>query len=263
MRLSSAIVVPAFIAVLCFTAGGLARASYQHAVPATAPPADAADDTALEPFVASYEAWYGGRAAGTATMRLAHDDAAARWRIDLGIRGNRGFAGILGLNLEQSTVFDEAHGIYRPLSQSTVRKAALVFNRRITGTYDWRANTAQWTGDISKDRREPVPIRPGDMSGLLINLAVIRDAEPGRSLSYRFVDGGRVRDYEYRVAEQTEPVEVAELSYQAMRVERTNGGNDETIFWIAEGVPTPVRILQREDGEDAVDLRLIEYQGMQ
>ncbi len=219
--------------------------------------------SSLQPFVASYEAWYGGKPAGTATMRVVRDDAAARWRIDLGIRGNRGFAGIVGLNLEQSTVFDEANDIYRPLSQSTVRKAAVVFNRKTTGTYDWHSNTAQWSGDISKERRAPVPIRYGDMSGLLINLAVIRDAEPGKALHYRFVDGGRVRDYDYQVAAQTEPVTVAELSFEAMRVERTNGGNDETIFWIADGVPTPVRILQREDGEDAVDLRLVEYQAMQ
>ena len=44
-----------------------------------------------------------------------------------------------------------------------------------------------------------------------------------------------------------------------VRVARTNGGADETVVWVAEGVPTPVRILQREDGEDAVDLRLMEY----
>ena len=226
-------------------------------------PATATAAPVLQPFLASYEAWYGGKPAGTATMQVTHEEAADRWRIDLGIRGNRGFAGIVGLNLEQSTVFDEANGIFRPLSQSTVRKAALVFNRRVTGHYDWHSNTAQWTGDISKRRREPVPIRYGDMSGLLINLAVIRDAEPGRVLQDRFVDGGRARDYHYQVAEQTEPVTVAGLSFEAMRVERTNGGNDETIFWIADGVPTPVRILQREDGEDAVDLRLVEYQGTQ
>ena len=36
------------------------------------------------------------------------------------------------------------------------------------------------------------------------------------------------------------------------------------IVWIADGVPTPVRILQLDDdGEDDVDLRLIEYQGVQ
>jgi hypothetical protein len=70
-----------------------------------------------------------------------------------------------------------------------------------------------------------------------------------------------VRQYEYQAASATETVQVGDLSYDALRVYRTNGGNDETILWIANGVPTPVRILQREDGEDAIDLRLTEYQG--
>ena len=224
----------------------------------------AAQAAALEPFVASYEALYDGTAAGTATMQVVRKDASSdQWRVDLGIRGERGFAGVVGLNLEQSTVFDEAGDAYRPLSQSTVRKAAIFFNRKVTGTYDWHARTARWNGDIKKDRRAPVPLQDGDMSGLLINLAAVRDAEPGRVLHYRFVDGGRVRQHDYRLAEETEPVTVGELRYEAMRVERTNGGNDETIFWIASGVPTPVRILQREDGEDSIDLRLVEYQGTQ
>jgi hypothetical protein len=232
---------------------------------ATSPSADAGMDEprTLQPFVASYEAWYEGRHAGTATMQVVRDDAASRWRVDLGVRGDRGFAGIVNLNIEQSTVFDVAGEVYRPLSQATTRKAALFFNRRTTGTYDWRANTARWTGDVSKERRVPVPIEHGDMSGLLINLAVIRDAEPGATLQYRFVDNGRARDYHYQVSAEPESVTVAELSYRALKVERTNGGNDEMILWVADGVPTPVRILQREDGEDAVDLRLVEYRAAQ
>ena len=264
MRLIPSLLVLLFPAALWAGADARVQASPPaEPAPASAPADETRAKPALQPFLASYEAWYKGRHAGAATMQVARDEAASRWRVDLGIRGNRGFAGVLGLNLEQSTVFDEAGGHYRPLSQSTVRKAAIVFNRRTTGSYDWASGTARWTGDVSKERRKPVDIRPGDMSGLLINLAVIRDAQPGRSLHYRFVDGGRVRDYEYYVQENTEPVEVAGLSYEAMRVERTNGGNDEMIFWIADGVPTPVRILQREDGEDAVDLRLVEYQGLQ
>src|SRR3546814_3065961 len=90
------------------------------------------------------------------------------------------------------------------------------------------------------------------MSGLLINLAVIRDARPGARLQYRFVDGGRVRDHIYQVADETETVEVGGLSYSAMCVSRVNGGNDETIFWVVNGVPTPVRMLQREDGRDGI-----------
>jgi len=218
---------------------------------------------ALEPFVASYEAWYSGKPAGTASMQVVRSDGPGElWRVDLGIRGNRGFAGVIGLNLEQSTVFDAYHDRYRPLSQSTVRRALFV-DRRVVGTYDWHARTAQWTGKLSEARRRPIPLQDGDMSGLLINLAAVRDAAPGTSMQYRFVDGGRVREHQYRVADATEPVTVGEMEYQAMRVERTNGGNDETIFWIADGVPTPIRILQREDGADNIDLRLVEYTGVQ
>ena len=46
------------------------------------------------------------------------------------------------------------------------------------------------------------------MSALLMNLAVIRDAEPGKPLHYRVVDNGRVREYDYAVAEQTEIIAV-------------------------------------------------------
>ncbi|PJJ97274.1 hypothetical protein CO641_09710 [Lysobacteraceae bacterium NML91-0213] len=214
----------------------------------------------LSPFLASYEAWYRGRHAGDATMRVA-PAGDGQWEVALGIRGRHGFAGLARVNMEQSTRFDVAGGHYRPLRQETVRKA-LVFTRRANGTYDWSARQAQWTGDVSKRRHAPVPLRDGDMSALLINLAIIRDARPGATLHYRFVDGGRAREHVYQVAPEPEIVEVGELSYNALRVSRVDEGRDVMIVWIADGVPTPVRILQLDDeGGDDVDLRLIEYQG--
>lgn len=216
---------------------------------------------ALEPFVATYQAYNEGKLAGSAKMQVVQNDGN-RWRVDLGIRGTRGFAHLVGLNIEQSTLFDTVGDTYRPLSQATV-KHALFTGKKISGTYDWNALSARWQGDVKKSRAAPVPLRLGDMSSLLMNLAVIRDAQPGKSLDYRVVDDGRVRDYQYAVAEQTEIVAVDDLSYDAMRVARTNGGNDETIFWVANGVPTPVRILRRENGQDTIDLRLVEYQGVQ
>ncbi|WP_407352409.1 DUF3108 domain-containing protein [Luteimonas sp. R10] len=220
------------------------------------PPAQA---EALEPFVATYDAWYEGKPAGDATMRLTRRDEP-QWQLDLDIRGRRGLVGLARLNVEQSTVFEASGDGYRPLSQSTVRKA-LFFGRKVIGTYDWNAGAAQWTGDVSKRRRDPVPLREGDMSALLINLAIIRDAEPGRTLQYRFVDNGRARDHVYRVSDEPEIVEVGELSYNALRVSRVEDDDDETIVWVANGVPTPIRILQRDEDGDGVDLRLIEYQG--
>ena len=215
---------------------------------------------ALEPFVATYQAYNEGKLAGSAKMQVVQN--GNRWRVDLGIRGTRGFAHLVGLNIEQSTLFDTVGDTYRPLSQATV-KHALFTGKKISGTYDWNALSARWQGDIKKSRSAPVPLHVGDMSSLLMNLAVIRDAQPGKALNYRVVDDGRIRDYQYAVAEQTEIVAVDDLSYDAMRVARTNGGNNETIFWVANGVPTPVRILRRENGQDTIDLRLVEYQGVQ
>ncbi|HLM53111.1 MAG TPA: DUF3108 domain-containing protein [Pseudoxanthomonas sp.] len=216
---------------------------------------------ALEPFVATYQAFNQGKLAGNATMRVVHR-GADQWRVDLGIRGNRGLAGLVGLNIEQSTEFQAQGDTYRPLSQTTV-KHALFAGRKSTGVYDWKRGTATWDGDIKKERRASVPLRENDLSALLMNLAVIRDADVGKTLNYRVVDGGRVREYQYAVAPVAETVVVEDLSYEAMRVSRTNGGGDETIFWVASGVPTPVRILQRENGADTIDLRLVEYRGVQ
>jgi hypothetical protein len=58
-------------------------------------------------------------------------------------------------------------------------------------------------------------------------------------------------------------VKVGELSYSAMRVQRVQSGNEETLIWVVDGVPTPVRMLQRENGQDTYDLRLVEYKGAQ
>lgn len=232
---------------------------------AQTPPAATADSTpaattpALAPFVARYEARYHAKPAGDATLRLVQL-RPPQWRVDLGIEGRKGMAGVLGLNVQQSTVFDALDDrSYRPLSQSTVRKG-LLLGRKSTGIYDWTHASAQWRGDLKQRHRAPVTLQAGDMSGLLINLAIVRDARPDAVLRYRFVEGGRVREHVYQAAAAPEPVAVGELSYSALRVTRTNGGNDDTIVWVAEGVPTPIRILQREDGEDAVDLRLVGYE---
>lgn len=216
---------------------------------------------ALEPFVANYQVLRAGRTLGEATMQVV-ERGAGRWRVDLGMRGT-GLVGLAGINAEQSTVFDAVGETYRPLTQSTLRRA--VFTRKQTvGTYDWRSRMARWTGDIKQTRRAPVPLQDGDMSGLLINLAVIRDAQPGKAMSYRFVDDGRVRNHHYSVAAELESVAVGDIGYNAMRVTRVQGdGAEETVIWVVDGVPTPIRMLQRENGVDTYDLRLVDYKGIQ
>lgn len=249
------------LAGLCLAAMAWQAAAQVEPVPATeAAAADATPAQPLEPFFATYEAHYQGKPAGSASMQLVRNDDG-RWRIDLSILGDRGIAGMTRLKIEQSTVFDEAAGQYRPLSQGTVRKA-LLFDQRATGTYDWTRMQARWDGRIRKDRQAPLDLRAGDMSALLLNLAIMRDARPGAILHYRLVDVGRARDHTYQVAAEPETMAVGDMSYDALRVARTDKPGDETVLWVASGVPTPIRILQRKDGEDEIDLRLVEYRGV-
>ncbi|GAB2522937.1 DUF3108 domain-containing protein [Lysobacter humi (ex Lee et al. 2017)] len=213
---------------------------------------------AVEPFLARYDVYKGDRRLGVATLQVV-PTAGGRWRVDLLMDG-KGLVGLAGLHAEQSTVFEDVDGAYRPVSQSTVRRV-LFTRRQSTGVYDWSTRKARWTGDVKETRRAPVDLQPGDMSGLLINLAVIRDAQPGRTLEYRYVDTGRARPHRYVVAGVPEPVTVGEIGYDALRVDRVQSGSEQTSIWVAEGVPTPIRILQREDGADGYDLRLVEYKG--
>lgn len=242
----------------------LSAAIAQSALPT--PPATsvvAPATTALEPFVAQYKVYKGSSELGDATLQLVRQPGN-RWRVDLLMRGG-GLFKIAGVHADQSTVFDaSASGqTYRPLTQATVRRVAFT-QRKTIGLYDWKSRTAQWKGDVKESRSRPVALQPGDMSGLLINLAVIRDAAPGKALHYRFVDDGRVRDHHYQVAGDVESMGAGDMRFDTLRVSRTgNTSGDETLLWVANGVPTPIRILQREDGQDSYDLRLVEYKGIQ
>lgn len=245
-----------------------ALAAAPVATPATAasaaldPVPDWQPITRLAPFQGTYQAFYKGRLAGDATLALQRV-GNNRWQVSLEVRGKRGFAGVLGLNLLQTTVFEEHQGQFRPLSQLTERRG-LFLGKKVRGSYDWAAGTAQWQGDIDKKRRSPVALQPGDLSALLINLAIMRDASPGAHMQYRFADVGRVRLHQYQADAATAITEVSELSYDALRVQRSNSSpGDAMVLWLASGVPTPIRISQREDGQDTIDLQLIEYQGEQ
>ena len=227
--------------------------------PASALPAPPETPRPLQPFVGTYQVFHEGHELGMATLQVVPLQSP-RWRVDLTMQG-QGLMRLTGLNLQQSTLFDYDGTGFRPLTQATVRRAFLSRHKTV-GVYDWNARAARWTGDVKEGHAGPVTLQDGDMSGLLIDLALIRDAAPGRQLHYRFVDDGRVRDHVWNVAPATETVTVGDLDFSAMRADRVEDGGDETILWVAAGVPTPIRILQREDGADSTDLRLVEYKGV-
>jgi len=219
--------------------------------------ASPASSPALQAFSFPYHARYLSFT-GQGTLSL-QQIAGNRWRYTLQVRHPLA-------SLTQSTVFDVVdvagvantgtHQVFRPLE--TVNESKIPFrHRRVTGHYDWDTGLATWSGDAKPGRRGPVALQPGDLDGLLVNLAVVRDlarAPVQRILSYRMVDAGRAVALDYQ-AVGTETLTVNGRPVQATRVER-NTRNKQQIAWIVPGMPVPVRLLQREDGKDVLELVL-------
>ncbi|MDQ2702343.1 MAG: DUF3108 domain-containing protein [Pseudomonadota bacterium] len=206
--------------------------------------AGAAKAPGLKPFNATYEVSYMGLG-GTATMALAPLEGD-RWRYSLEI-------GSAVATLSQDTTFEANGGNWRPLSNNDTTSLLIKKNSR-TARYDWGKREARWSGDVKPERAGPVALKDGDLDAMLVNLAIPRDLAAGKPLHYRMVDNGRARDLEYTVA-GTETVQVGGKPQQATKVSRRNG-DKEQIVWVVEGLPVPARILQREDGEDEMDLKL-------
>ena len=199
---------------------------------------------ALKPFTANYTANYMGLQAN-GVMRLAKQDDG-QWNYSLAINNP-------AANLVQRTIFEERDGQWRPLSGEDTSQV-LIKRRNTTATFDWDKHEARWSGDVKDDRKGPIALQAGDMDAMLINLALVRDVPGGKPLNYRMIENGKVSPQTWRV-EGNEPVEVGGTSHQATKVTRTSG-DKQMILWVVDGIPAPVRVLQRKDGKDEMDLRL-------
>lgn len=199
---------------------------------------------AIEPFTADYQASYMGlQGKGRMTLESQGDD---RWKYTLSIGSN-------GIQLNQSTVFEDRDGKWRPLS-GTDSSLLLIKKTDKTATYDWNSGVATWSGDVKPERAGPVKLQPGDVDALLLNLELARDVSAGKPLNYRMVDDGRAKQLSYKVVGK-ENVTVGGASKPATKVVYTND-NKETVAWVVDGLPVPARILQRKDGKDEIDLRI-------
>lgn len=202
---------------------------------------------ALEAFTAAYRANAMGMQ-GEGQMTLT-PQGGGKWKYELSVRNQL-------VNLTQSTTFEEKDGAFRPLSSSD-SSVVLIKRKSVQTHYDWSNKQATWSGDIKDSRKGPVPLQPGDMDALLIDLAIVRDVHAGKPLSYRMLENGKASQTNYQVMGK-ETIEVAGKQLSATKVSRTDG-NKQTIVWVAPNLPVPARILQREDGQDSYDLTLTSF----
>jgi len=204
---------------------------------------------ALQPFTAYYQASYRGMQ-GEGSLVLERTDAPQQWRVTLTVKNAL-------VRIRQSTLFEAgADTALRPLRSTSDTR--IPFQRRVVyGHYNWETRRATWTGDARPSRQGPVVLEDGDMDGLLINLAVMRDLAQDKPLQYRMVDNGRATPLEYQIA-GTANVVVNGKHEPATRVERheLNDRNRQQVAWIVSHLPAPVHLLQREDGKDVLALKL-------
>lgn len=205
----------------------------------------AATAGALGPFAAEYRATYMGlSASGSMTLGPQGGD---RWKYTLKVTHPIA-------QLTQTTVFEDTNGQWRPLSGSD---SSLLLRKEVRrhAVYDWSGAQASWSGDVKPERAGPVALLPGDVDGLLMNLVLARDVSAGRPLRYRLVDEGRAKPMEFTVSGQ-ETITIGGQPRQATKVVNVSG-NTEMLVWVVEGLPLPARLLQRRNGKDEIDLRII------
>lgn len=199
---------------------------------------------AVEAFSAQYQASAMGMQ-GDGQMSIT-SQGNNRWQYSLTIKNQL-------VDLSQKTVFDEQNGWLRPLSSSDLSRL-IVKKKAVNASFDWAKNQATWTGDVKPERAGPVALKVGDMDALLVNLALVRDVAAGKPLNYRMVENGSAKTMSYQVAGK-EKITIGGQSRDATKVVRTSG-KKEIIVWVVANMPVPARILQREDGQDSIDLQV-------
>lgn len=210
--------------------------------------AAAAPAFAIEAFTANYQANALGMT-GNGQMTLS-PQGGDRWVYSLTVKNQV-------VDMSQKTVFDEKNGRLRPLSSSD-NSRILVKKKAVDAVYDWSKAQATWSGDVKPDRAGPVKLQAGDMDALLVNLAIVRDVTAGKPLTYRMVENGKARTMSYQVAGK-EQITIAGKTREATKVTRTDG-NKQMLVWIVPDMPVPARILQRENGQDSIDLQIKSWQ---
>ena len=222
---------------------------------------EAAAAAALEPFVARYEVLRDGNSQGEAEMRLERIDGA-RWRYTTEVRGTSGMARLSGFSMREVTELTEVDGRLQP--QSASAEGGISLRRRSVQTaFDWTAGEVRWTGDVKDDQTGPAPLSASTVNPQLLNLALaqgVRDgAEAGSTLSFDLVNRGDSDTVEYRVrGEEDVQVPIGERAATTLYHRRTDKDREITVWIDPQLPPAPLRVLQRDDGKDSYELRLIE-----
>ena len=198
---------------------------------------------ALAPFQADYSVRYRNIPA-SAQMSLQRN--GSNWMYQMTV-------GNAAASMSQATVFMERGEFLVPLGGSD-RTHYPGGARAVTTRWAWQDRQVRWTGDVKPRRAGPVELQRGDMDALLAQLALVRDHKAGRATNYRVLENGSARPTRFRRA-GTETIVVAGQSVRATRYVQERAGKTTTV-WVADDIPTPVRLTQQEGSRETVRMSL-------
>lgn len=212
----------------------------------------------LTPFRAVYEVHLEGSHRGESTLSL--ERIPSGWRYTVEAEGTRGLARLSGFEASHVSDFALVDGFPR-LHRSVARSGMLMRSRKVTLHFDWERGEARWRGDIDADRRGPLPLPEDAINAPLLNLALaldLRGKGAGEVLRYHLVDRGRADATAYAVG-APERIEMPYGTWHAIPLRNQRPEKDRiTTVWFAPGLPpTPLRIVQEEDGKVKYELRLL------
>jgi|SRR5690606_34547520 len=214
----------------------------------------------LLPFTAHYAVYLDGQQRGESTIRLERVDSD-RWRYLVNVEGTSGLARLAGFEADDRSEFIiDADGQLR-LQRMESHSKALFKSREVRAELDWQRRLANWSGDLKDDRRAPTALTGRAVSGPLLNLALALDAgtaRNGQSFVYQMLDRGSSKQVDY-IAQPIATIEVPAGRFEArpLRRDRSDRNRVVTAWYSPDLPPTPVRMLQTDDGKPSFELRLL------
>lgn len=209
----------------------------------------------VAPFSATYEVRRNGDLLGEATLRLVRD--GTHWRFSSETRGTHGMARVAGVRVDETSRFRYVDGRPETLEYRYAQRTSVNARER-SAVVDASA------GRITlRNRRDQVdvPYVRGVLDRQLLTVALMQAIAEGRRGAQSMPVAGRsaVEVQTWSIG-RIESVPMGSMSEQGWRVERQreDAGGRATVLWLdRDQGHLPLRIEQREDDGETIEMRLL------
>lgn len=210
------------------------------AAAATAPPVPA--------FSARYQLLRNGNPIGEATLILS-DGKNGAWTFTTTSKGTSGLAGLLGATTHETSVFHWVDNLPRCDSYDYSLDTAVKQQHR-TVHCDWNRHVIE----VDDKGKHTFAARPGTLERHTVPLALAAGLASGKKqfdLPVAVRDRVEVQHY---AAQSKASVHVPAGTFDAIRVQRSDGGDAFEAWFAPDKLPVPIKIDQRGKGGFSLEL---------